>query len=89
MNNTNQVLKIPGTKERKREAKEKIMESNDKIMKQCDSMLLALLGKQSYVDEWWKSQNKAFGQLTPREMFEVDPSYVRGYLLDQCDYVGS
>lgn len=55
-----------------------------RLMTDLDRMLISLLGSTTLVDQWWKSQNLAFGLLTPEEMFDKDPMRVFGYVESFC-----
>jgi nucleoside-diphosphate-sugar epimerase len=46
-------------------------------------ILHALLGSDELVKKWWSSPNKAFGELTPNEMWDRDKDRVKKYLLAQ------
>lgn len=38
-------------------------------MQHLNNVLLSLLGSQQLVEQWWKSNNKAFDGKTPEEVF--------------------
>ena len=42
--------------------------------------LLALLGSENLVTEWWKSPNRYFSMLTPEEAWEMDSQFVINYV---------
>jgi hypothetical protein len=46
-------------------------------------ILHALLGSDELVKKWWSSPNRAFGELTPSEMWDRDRDRVKNYLLAQ------
>jgi hypothetical protein len=48
-----------------------------------DKLLMALLGKESLVERWWVSKNKAFDMKTPLEMYAEDANRVDQYLKAQ------
>jgi hypothetical protein len=48
-----------------------------------DKLLMALLGKESLVERWWVSKNKAFDMKTPLEMYAEDAERVDRYIKDQ------
>jgi hypothetical protein len=48
-----------------------------------DRILYALLGSQELVQKWWSSPNRAFGEMTPNEMWDRDRDRVKNYLLAQ------
>ena len=48
-----------------------------------DRILYALLGSNELVQKWWESPNKAFGDITPIEMWDRDKDRVKNYLLAQ------
>jgi hypothetical protein len=48
-----------------------------------DRLLLPLFGSQELIDKWWKTQNKAFSNKTPEEVFIKDPSLVVTYIFSQ------
>lgn len=56
-----------------------------------NKMLLKGLGKQSYVDLWWSTSNKAFDNKTPNEVFSKNPDAVANYVMRHLggDYVPS
>ena len=49
-----------------------------KLQKQCDALLLSLLGSNELAEEWWESPNKGFDGQKP---IDVDLIEVRKYLL--------
>jgi hypothetical protein len=46
-------------------------------------LLMPLLGKESLIERWWVSKNKAFDMKTPLEMFAEDASRVDNYIKGQ------
>ncbi len=46
-----------------------------------NTALLALVGDPQLVDLWWVSQNRAFGDKTPQEVFTTNPQEVCDYIL--------
>ena len=46
-------------------------------------ILYALLGSDELVKKWWSSPNRAFGEMTPIEMWDRDKDRVKNYLLAQ------
>lgn len=50
----------------------------EKLMKENNALLMALLGRQELVDQWWSSPNKAFDMAHPSD---VDPKVVQEYLI--------
>lgn len=50
-----------------------------------DRILHALLGSNELVQKWWESPNKAFGDITPIEMWDRDKDRVKNYLLAQLN----
>ena len=48
-------------------------------------ILHALLGSNELVQKWWSSPNKAFGDITPIEMWDRDKDRVKNYLLAQLN----
>jgi hypothetical protein len=48
-----------------------------------DRILYALLGSNELVQKWWASPNKAFGHISPIEMWNRDKDRVKKYLLAQ------
>jgi len=48
-------------------------------------ILHALLGSNELVQKWWESPNKAFGDITPIEMWDRDKDRVKNYLLAQLN----
>jgi len=50
-----------------------------------DRILYALLGSNELVQKWWESPNKAFGDITPIEMWDRDKDRVKNYLLAQLN----
>ena len=54
----------------------------DLAKKQCDAIILALVGKES-VELWWNSPNRAFETRTPAQQWQQDFSQVHNYLMKQ------
>ena len=50
------------------------------VRTRCDALLVAMLGR-AFVDKWWNSPNKAFGDSTPETIFSSDPDTVYAYLI--------
>jgi hypothetical protein len=48
------------------------------IQKQCNALLMAMLGRQELVDQWWNSPNKGFDNAHPAD---VDTKKVLEYLM--------
>ena len=48
-----------------------------------DRILYSLLGSQELVQKWWASPNRAFGDISPIEMWNRDKDRVKKYLLAQ------
>ena len=48
-------------------------------------ILYALLGSNELVQKWWSSPNRAFGDITPIEMWDRDKDRVKNYLLAQLN----
>ena len=46
-------------------------------------ILYALLGSEELVQKWWASPNRAFGDISPIEMWDRDKDRVKKYLLAQ------
>jgi len=46
-------------------------------------VLLSLLGSHELVNKWWKSNNKAFDDETPENMFAKQPERVINYIKSQ------
>ena len=65
------------------------MMNEDDTVRLINACLLSLLGSTQFVDQWWESQNMAFGMLTPAEMWIKDREKVKTYILNQFDYHGS
>lgn len=50
----------------------------------CDLILASLFPKQQdLIEKWWTSPNKAFGEITPEQMFAEDEQAVVKYLYAQ------
>lgn len=63
------------------------MKDVNKTREQCNQLLLAMLGRPALVEQWWKSQNYAFGMQTPGDIFENDSQRVFDYLMHHA-YAG-
>jgi hypothetical protein len=48
-----------------------------------DGLLMTLLGKETLVERWWVSKNKAFDMKTPLEMYAENANRVDQYIKDQ------
>ena len=48
-----------------------------------DRILYSLLGSNELVQKWWASPNRAFGDISPIEMWDRDKDRVKNYLLAQ------
>ena len=59
---------------------------SDDIRKQCDDLVLAMVGKK-LAPTWWTGSNKHFGGATPEDVFKHSPDDVYKYLLN-CAYGG-
>ena len=61
------------------------------VKETLNKMLLKGLGKQSYVDLWWSTANKAFDDKTPNDVFSKNPDAVANYVMRHLggDYVPS
>ena len=46
-------------------------------------ILYSLLGSQELVQKWWASPNRAFGDISPIEMWDRDKDRVEKYLLSK------
>jgi hypothetical protein len=55
----------------------------DRLKQQCDNILLALLGSQELVDNWWRGNNKAFDNNAPISIYEKNPMRIKEYLFAQ------
>jgi hypothetical protein len=52
--------------------------------KRCDLILASLFpNQQDLIERWWTSPNKAFGEITPEQMFAKDEQVVVKYLYAQ------
>lgn len=49
-----------------------------------DKLLLASLGKPSYVELWWVSPNKSFDNRKPVDVFNKNPDAVVNYVMQHC-----
>jgi len=56
---------------------------NSEMKAKYDRILMSLLGKESLVEKWWVSKNKAFDMKTPLEMYAEDSNRVNQYIMDQ------
>ena len=56
---------------------------NSEMKSKYDRLLMSLLGKESLVERWWVSKNKAFDMKTPLEMYAENANRVDQYLKDQ------
>lgn len=53
----------------------------------CNRLVLALVGNDHLVKQWWNNPNKAFHLRTPNEQWETDAEEVYNYLMHHC-YAG-
>ena len=53
----------------------------EKIRAALNECLMAMLGNEQLVNDWWKSPNKAFDMMTPNEVWEEDYDRVRSYVV--------
>lgn len=53
--------------------------------KAMDAILLALVGSQELVEQWWTSPNRAFDGRTPMDVLDIDHRDVVEYLLSQTN----
>ena len=53
----------------------------EKIKTALNECLMAMLGSEQLVNDWWKSPNKAFDMMTPNEVWEEDYDRVRSYVV--------
>jgi len=49
--------------------------------KQCDALLIALLGKET-APKWWQSSNKAFDMKRPEDIWNTDYEKIYQYLVN-------
>jgi len=59
----------------------------DKMFYNANQILLALLGSEDIVDQWWNSNNKAFDYEIPADLWHTSKgrNKVYNYLLDQME----
>lgn len=53
----------------------------EKIKAALNECLMAMLGSEQLVSDWWDSPNKAFDMMTPNEVWEEDYDRVRSYVV--------
>ena len=53
----------------------------EKIKTALNECLMAMLGSEQLVSDWWKSPNKAFDMQTPNQVWEEDYDRVRSYVV--------
>lgn len=60
----------------------------DNVDPKLNKSLLALLGTEALVNQWWKSSNAAFSNLTPLEMYTINKAHVIKYIIEHttCEY---
>lgn len=54
-----------------------------------NKILYKLLHNQQLVDKWWESPNRAFGDMTPEDVYQSGPEgrkKVKDYLMFHQDY---
>ncbi len=61
------------------------MSEVDVTILRLDEILFSLLGNKSLVELWWNSKNRAFDNNTPYEMYLVNPTIVKDYILGQLN----
>lgn len=54
--------------------------TNDQMLVRCQTLVVALVGKQMAC-KWWTSSNLAFDNTTPEQMSKKDLSKVYNYLM--------
>jgi hypothetical protein len=57
--------------------------SRETLKAALDEALMAMLGSQEFVNNWWNSPNLAFDLKQPKEVFETEPASVQQYVLAQ------
>jgi hypothetical protein len=57
------------------------MDQTEPIYKECNALLMAMLGRKELVEQWWHSVNKGFDGAHPAD---VDPQKVREYLISKA-----
>ena len=62
--------------------------SPETMKARCNNLLIPLVGEK-HVRIWWGSSSKAFDDVTPAEMFMVDPGRVLSYLMQISSGSGS
>jgi hypothetical protein len=53
------------------------------VAEKYNVILYSLLGSDELVRKWWASPNRAFGDISPIEMWDRDKDRVKKYLLAQ------
>lgn len=53
----------------------------EKIKEALNECLMAMLGDEQLVRDWWDSPNKAFDMQTPNKVWEEDYNKVRSYIV--------
>ena len=53
------------------------------VAEKYNVILYSLLGSDELVRKWWASPNRAFGDISPIEMWDRDKDRVKKYLLSQ------
>jgi hypothetical protein len=51
----------------------------------CETLLIAMLGKEDLSAKWWNSPNKAFSGATPEQIFLTSPAEVYTYLIKSAE----
>lgn len=49
-----------------------------------NKLLLALLGSEILVEQWWLGRNKAFNMETPETVYATNPKLVQDYIMGFC-----
>ena len=71
---------------RKRQVNDEVLKYNQ-TKSDCDRMLMALLGSETFVERWWDSSNLAFDMKKPIEVFNTNGDgrqEVLDYLAKHC-----
>ena len=53
------------------------------IISRCSKVLMALLGSEELVKQWWDSPNRAFDGETPLKTLDSNPESVIRYIISQ------
>ena len=56
---------------------------SDDLRKQCDDLILAMVGEE-LAPLWWTGSNKHFDGKTPEDVFKHSPNEVYKYLVKYC-----